>query len=45
MTDELTNSTTASFAADVAHEINPLSSLRSAVETISLIKNPNQQKS
>ena len=47
MTDELQRriQATASFAADVAHEIkNPLSSLRSAVETISLIKNPNQQK-
>ncbi|MBF0166403.1 MAG: stimulus-sensing domain-containing protein [Alphaproteobacteria bacterium] len=33
-----------SFAADVAHEIkNPLTSLRSAVETISLIKDPAQR--
>ncbi|TAN46231.1 MAG: HAMP domain-containing protein [Rhodospirillales bacterium] len=33
-----------SFAADVAHEIkNPLTSLRSAVETISLIKDPEQR--
>ncbi|MCH8001075.1 MAG: stimulus-sensing domain-containing protein, partial [Proteobacteria bacterium] len=34
-----------SFAADVAHEIkNPLTSLRSAVETISRIEDPEQQK-
>ncbi len=34
-----------SFAADVAHEIkNPLSSLRSAVETTSRIKDPEQQR-
>ena len=34
-----------SFAADVAHEIkNPLSSLRSAVETVSRVKEPDQQK-
>lgn len=33
------------FAADVAHEIkNPLSSLRSAVETVSRIKDPEQQQ-
>jgi two-component system sensor histidine kinase ChvG len=33
------------FAADVAHEIkNPLTSLRSAVETVSRVKDPNQQK-
>ena len=33
------------FAADVAHEIkNPLTSLRSAVETAALVKNPEQQK-
>ena len=33
------------FAADVAHEIkNPLSSLRSAVETISRVEDPAQQK-
>jgi two-component system sensor histidine kinase ChvG len=33
------------FAADVAHEIkNPLSSLRSAVETVSRIKDPDQQR-
>ncbi len=36
---------TARFAADVAHEIkNPLTSLRSAVETVSRIDNPEQQK-
>jgi two-component system sensor histidine kinase ChvG len=47
MTDELQRriQATASFAADVAHEIkNPLSSLRSAAETISLIKDPAQQQ-
>lgn len=34
-----------SFAADVAHEIkNPLTSLRSAVETALRIKNPDQQR-
>jgi two-component system sensor histidine kinase ChvG len=34
-----------SFAADVAHEIkNPLTSLRSAVETISRVEDPEQQK-
>jgi two-component system sensor histidine kinase ChvG len=34
-----------SFAADVAHEIkNPLTSLRSAVETAARIKDPDQQK-
>ena len=33
------------FAADVAHEIkNPLTSLRSAVETVSRIKDPNSQR-
>ncbi len=33
------------FAADVAHEIkNPLTSLRSAVETVSRIEDPDQQK-
>ncbi|MFN4088665.1 MAG: stimulus-sensing domain-containing protein, partial [Alphaproteobacteria bacterium] len=33
------------FAADVAHEIkNPLTSLRSAVETAARIKNPEQQR-
>ena len=47
MTDELQRriQATAAFAADVAHEIkNPLSSLRSAVETISLIKDPGKQQ-
>jgi len=34
-----------SFAADVSHEIkNPLTSLRSAVETVVRLKDPNQQK-
>ncbi len=34
-----------SFAADVAHEIkNPLTSLRSAVETVSRIEDPKQQR-
>ena len=34
-----------SFAADVAHEIkNPLTSLRSAVETAARLKDPDQQK-
>lgn len=34
-----------SFAADVAHEIkNPLASLKSAVETFSLVKEPERQK-
>lgn len=34
-----------SFAADVAHEIkNPLTSLRSAVETVSRLKDPKQQQ-
>jgi two-component system sensor histidine kinase ChvG len=33
------------FAADVAHEIkNPLTSLRSAVETVSRVANPEQQR-
>lgn len=33
------------FAADVAHEIkNPLTSLRSAVETVTRIRDPDQQK-
>ncbi len=33
------------FAADVAHEIkNPLTSLRSAVETCALVQNPEQQR-
>ena len=36
---------TAGFAADVAHEIkNPLTSLRSAVETVSRVDNPEQQR-
>ncbi|MBL6783042.1 MAG: stimulus-sensing domain-containing protein [Alphaproteobacteria bacterium] len=36
---------TAGFAADVAHEIkNPLTSLKSAVETFERIKDPDQQK-
>jgi len=36
---------TESFAADVAHEIkNPLTSLRSAVETVARVKDPEQQK-
>ena len=36
---------TAGFAADVAHEIkNPLTSLRSAVETLDRVTNPDQQK-
>ncbi len=34
-----------SFAADVAHELkNPLTSLRSAFETLSMVKNPAQQE-
>jgi two-component system, OmpR family, sensor histidine kinase ChvG len=34
-----------SFAADVAHELkNPLTSLRSAVETVARVKDPDQQK-
>jgi signal transduction histidine kinase len=43
MTDELQKrmAATAGFAADVAHELkNPLSSLRSAAETISRISDP-----
>jgi two-component system sensor histidine kinase ChvG len=36
---------TEAFAADVAHEIkNPLTSLRSAVETVARVGNPDQQK-
>jgi len=36
---------TEAFAADVAHEIkNPLTSLRSAVETVARVDNPEQQK-
>ena len=47
MTDELQQrmQATASFAADVAHEIkNPLTSLRSAVETISRLDDEKQQR-
>jgi two-component system sensor histidine kinase ChvG len=47
MTDSLWSRMDAieSFAADVAHEIkNPLTSLRSAVETVARIKDPEQQK-
>jgi len=47
LTDELQRrmAATAGFAADVAHELkNPLSSLRSAAETISHIKEPKQQR-
>ncbi|MHA1598352.1 MAG: stimulus-sensing domain-containing protein [Alphaproteobacteria bacterium] len=47
MTEALWNRMDAieSFAADVAHEIkNPLTSLRSAVETAARIKDPDQQR-
>ena len=47
MTDALHNRLIAieGFAADVAHEIkNPLTSLRSAVETAAILKDPAQQK-
>lgn len=47
MTEELQNriKATASFAADVSHEIkNPLASLRSAVETIARIDDAEQQR-
>ena len=47
LTDELQQrmAATAGFAADVAHELkNPLSSLRSAAETISHISDPTQQQ-
>lgn len=47
MTSTLQDRLTAieAFAADVAHEIkNPLSSLRSAVETVARIEDPSQQK-
>ena len=47
MTDELQKrmAATAGFAADVAHELkNPLSSLRSAAETISRISDAKQQQ-
>ncbi|MGC6517823.1 MAG: ATP-binding protein [Candidatus Puniceispirillaceae bacterium] len=47
MTDELQRriQATAGFAADVSHELkNPLTSLRSAVETVSRIEDPEQQR-
>ena len=47
MTDELQRriQATAGFAADVSHELkNPLTSLRSAVETVSRIEDASQQK-
>lgn len=47
MTEDLWNRMDAieSFAADVAHEIkNPLTSLRSAVETTARLKDPEQQR-
>lgn len=47
MTDELQRriQATAGFAADVSHELkNPLTSLRSAVETVSRIEDPTQQR-
>ena len=47
MTDDLQEriKATAGFAADVAHELkNPLTSLRSAAETVSRIKNQTQQQ-
>ncbi len=47
MTDTLSQRMDAieSFAADVAHEIrNPLSSLRSAVEAVAHVKDPQQQR-
>lgn len=47
LTDELQKrmAATAGFAADVAHELkNPLSSLRSAAETISRVSDPVQQQ-
>lgn len=47
MTDELQRriQATAGFAADVSHELkNPLTSLRSAVETVSRIEDPQQQR-
>ena len=47
MTDELQRriQATAGFAADVSHELkNPLTSLRSAVETVSRIEDPKQQR-
>ena len=47
MTNELQRriQATAGFAADVSHELkNPLTSLRSAVETVSRIEDPTQQR-
>lgn len=47
MTNELQRriQATAGFAADVSHELkNPLTSLRSAVETVALIEDPKQQQ-
>lgn len=47
MTDALAERIDAigSFAADVAHEIkNPLASLKSAVETLGMVKDPERQK-
>ena len=47
MTEELQRriQATAGFAADVSHELkNPLTSLRSAVETVSRIEDPKQQR-
>ena len=47
MTKDLLNrmDAVASFAADVSHEIkNPLTSLRSAIETFSIIKDEKQKK-
>ena len=47
MTDELQRriQATAGFAADVSHELkNPLTSLRSAVETVARIEDPAQQR-
>ena len=47
MTNELQRriQATAGFAADVSHELkNPLASLRSAVDTVALIEDPQQQR-
>ena len=47
MTEELQRriQATAGFAADVSHELkNPLTSLRSAVETVARVENPAQQE-
>ena len=47
MTDALTSRITAieRFAADVSHEIkNPLTSLKSAIETVQRVKNPDHQR-